>query len=348
MKSRLGQPLEGSIDIHAAPGEQIFAACFHVQGVEVPVQQKYFGDVRTGKLVLSSRMRVREPLLNLRLTVTCPELPKTVREFAVFLDPPKSDRPRFAERPPVETELAPPPVRVTAPVVSDNWRPQPTLVEPKPETRRTPVVVQQTPVKTPKTIAPEPISIVRAYRHVDYNLKLTPRLSGQSKNLIARSERQLVPKTQGETSNQTGDATPVPSQVISPSLVIDSGAGQGTNDQNTLIWAVVIIALLGAIGWMFLSRSGRHLGAMTHRDAVDWLANRDSAEYDREEIIKNQEPRYIKETVDFEVQDLSNATTLVEKGGHTIELDMESTRQLEESYYSELTELFDEDGNPKA
>ncbi len=350
LKSRLGQPLEGSIDIHAAPGEQIFAECFRVQGVEVPVQQRYFGDIRSGKIALSSRARVREPLLNLRLTVTCPELPKTTREFAVFLDPPKSDRPRFAER---SKELEPAvnqadvknePV-VEPSLANNSWRPTPQPSAPPKEVEAsvpTPTVTSQPEVSQPTVTPMVPKQPVRTASR-SFGLTLTDRLSDSSKNLIARSERNLAPSPDNPvTSPEISD--PIPGQVT-PAVVVNPDPAPAASETNLTVWMTVLAGLLAMTLWVVFGRSGRNLGAVTHRDAVDWLANRDNLDTVStktplaNKIVKEKEqPRYLEEKVDFEVQDLTATALLQEKGGHTIELDDETTKQLEESYSKELAD----------
>ena len=322
LTSRLGQPLEGTIDVHAGHEEQLFPECFNLKGTEIPVNMKFVGDIKKAKLLITSKTRVREPLVNLRLTVNCPELPKTIRQFAVFLDPPKAERPRFAE---VERTILEP-----KPVVS---RPAETKQYEAPVEFQRPVVTVRPP-RAEKQALPKvnPLPAQQTKSVEVFALKLSNQLSPDSQMRIRQSERLAIPKARLPIATET--PKPEPTEA---SDVIPSGPNTDFDDEPSSLYTLIIAVLLSVmlfVAWRhFTTRSGAPVKPI-NKDAMDWLDKEERTVTLRTEQVPSK-----PSSIDFEVHDLTAKMDLQDKGGHTIELDNESTRQLEESYLKELATI---------
>ena len=91
VQSSLGQPLRASIAYALGPNEQIADYCISVRpgaaanGLPAIAQANF--KVANGVIALSGRQPVREPIVSLRVAITCPYTANISREYMLFLDP---------------------------------------------------------------------------------------------------------------------------------------------------------------------------------------------------------------------------------------------------------------------
>ena len=106
VQSSLGQPLRASIAYALGPNEQLADYCISVSpgaaSSGLPAVTQANISIANGVIALSGRQPVREPLMSLRLAVSCPYTPKISREYLLFLDP--AQPLQFQEAPVVATQ----------------------------------------------------------------------------------------------------------------------------------------------------------------------------------------------------------------------------------------------------
>lgn len=116
VQSTLGQPLRASIAYALAPSEQISSYCVTLpQGLSsngLPAVRDARISVAGGVISLTGNTPIREPLLSLRVNVSCPYTPKLTREYMLFVDPALPAETATTQTPPVAA-----PVEVTTPAV---------------------------------------------------------------------------------------------------------------------------------------------------------------------------------------------------------------------------------------
>ena len=109
VESALGQPLRASIAYALGTNEQLSEACIRLDaglsGAGIPSVTGTRVSLSDGLIVLTGSAAVKDPLLNMRLVVSCPYAPRLQREYTLLLDPhdatdtlvlPAYDRPRQA------------------------------------------------------------------------------------------------------------------------------------------------------------------------------------------------------------------------------------------------------------
>ena len=91
VESSLGEPLRASIAFALGPNEELQKYCVSASGAAsssgvptVPNPQIEIGD---GRITVTSRRAIREPIVSTRLTVNCPYTPHIIREYTMFLSP---------------------------------------------------------------------------------------------------------------------------------------------------------------------------------------------------------------------------------------------------------------------
>ena len=89
--SKIGQPLRASVAFALAPNEIIDTYCVSVRragiGSEMPGIANPRIRVADGKISITSRSPVMEPMANVSLVVKCPYTPQVIRDYLMFLDP---------------------------------------------------------------------------------------------------------------------------------------------------------------------------------------------------------------------------------------------------------------------
>lgn len=127
VQSSLGQPLRASIAYALGPNEQLAGYCISIRpgaaASGLPAVARADISVANGVIALRGRQPAREPLMSVRLDVTCPYTPNISREYMLFLDPAKPlqahEAPAAATQQPTdEIAIATPPVARAARVAS--------------------------------------------------------------------------------------------------------------------------------------------------------------------------------------------------------------------------------------
>lgn len=91
IQSRLGQPLRASIAYALAPDEQLSNACISLRPGKsfggMPNVGRASISVAHGVITLTGNTPIREPMISVQLTVSCPYSANIVREYTLFVDP---------------------------------------------------------------------------------------------------------------------------------------------------------------------------------------------------------------------------------------------------------------------
>jgi hypothetical protein len=89
LESSLGQPLRASIAYALGPNEQLSAYCIYVRpgNAGFPGVTDATASLANGRVLLSSRTALREPMVNLQLTVDCANAAHLRRDYLLMLDP---------------------------------------------------------------------------------------------------------------------------------------------------------------------------------------------------------------------------------------------------------------------
>jgi pilus assembly protein FimV len=211
--STLGKPLDVSIPLTLAPGEQLTDSCLRAEvsagDARVPaglLQLRIEGEAGQQRVRLQSQAVIEEPALRITLALGCPL--RLTREFNAFVDPPASAA--VVPPPPPAPIVAPPAAAATAPraepVVAAAAAPAP---RPRPRAKpkatgprlvleRPEVLVAEAPRPvTPAASAPE--------------LELTPELEAQIAQLeatVAQLRAELLARQQAEAAAAAASAAP--------------------------------------------------------------------------------------------------------------------------------------------
>ncbi|HZW59392.1 MAG TPA: hypothetical protein VFE85_03790, partial [Woeseiaceae bacterium] len=117
VESFLGQPLRASIAYALGPHEQVAGYCIFVRGggpaAGLPEVNAASVNVANGRIHLTSRGALREPMMNLRLSVDCAYTARIRRDYLLLLDPATNagqQRPA-ADVAPATADAAPSPAR---------------------------------------------------------------------------------------------------------------------------------------------------------------------------------------------------------------------------------------------
>ncbi len=134
IESTLGQPLRASIAYALNPNEQLMNFCIFLQKGNAGGGVPYMDDARIslagkGKLLITGKTPVKEPMIGFRVAVDCPNTAKLSRDYTLFVDPADYSA----------KELAPAAATLTKPVKSQG---QITAQRPAPKTSSRPARVQ--------------------------------------------------------------------------------------------------------------------------------------------------------------------------------------------------------------
>ena len=138
--SKVGQPLRASVAYALAPNEMIDTYCISMRhsgiGSDMPGISTPRVRIESGKITITSRKPIVEPMVNATLVVKCPYTPQVVREYVVLLNP----------------EGAVPEVMEAAPTVSSAT----TVSASTPVTRSRPAPVESAPIAAATQYLVEP------------------------------------------------------------------------------------------------------------------------------------------------------------------------------------------------
>ncbi len=273
--SALGKPLDVSIPLTLADGEQLTDACVRAEvsagDARVPaglLQMRVEGEPGQKRIRLQSLARIDEPALRLTLAVGCPL--RLTREFNAFVDPADgvAASPAPAPLPP-----APPPAEPVARLVAEAppapvAKPRP---RPKPRATAPRLVLDRPEVLVPE--APRPSKPASAAE-----LELTPELEAQIAQLEAtvaqlRAEleaRQAQKASASASASAAPPPPPAPSAVAQPPAPAVVQAPRASPYRDPMIWLLTLGLSLIAGALAFYASRWRDQRAQ--RERAYWRA----------------------------------------------------------------------------
>jgi pilus assembly protein FimV len=242
--SALGKPLDASIPLTLADGEQLTDACVRAEvsagEARVPaglLQMRVEGEPGQQRIRLQSLVRVDEPALRITLALGCPL--RLTREFNAFIDPPDSAAVVPAPAPLPQTavlEAAPRPVAeaaspAPAPPPRPRARPKPRPSGPRLVLERPEVLVAEAarPVQ-PAASEPE---------------ELTPELEAQI-TLLEQTVAQLRADLEARQQAAAASAAALPPSQAAPPLPVPSPKVSPLRDPMTWLLTLGLSLLAGA------------------------------------------------------------------------------------------------------
>ena len=297
--SALGRPLDVSVALTLADGEQLSESCLRAEvtagDARVPaglLQLRIEGDADQRRIRLRSQVRIEEPALHITLAVGCPLL--LTREFNAFVDPPAGT----AVAPPAPVALPPavPPAVVTAPAadaaprVRLEVKPPAASLKARARAKVRPSGPRLTLERPEVLVAAAPQPVKPAASAPD--MELTPELESQitqleatvaklRAELLARQETQPVAAATVEASSAAPASSasamePAPAASVAPAIapaapataVVRSARSSPYRDPMTWVMTLALSLLAGA-GAFYVSR-WRDLRA--RRELAYWRA----------------------------------------------------------------------------
>ncbi|MDR7334207.1 hypothetical protein [Roseateles asaccharophilus] len=257
--SALGRPLDVSVPLSLADGEQLTEACTRAEvsagDARVPaglLQIRIEGELGQQRIHLQSLVRIEEPALRITLALGCPL--RLTREFNAFVDPPAGAAQVPAPVPAPVLVAAPavvapaPPVTVAQadappprPAAKPRARPKPRPSGPRLVLER-PEVLVQAPTVQAAASAPA--------------MEMTPELEAQITQLeqtVAQLRADLEARFQAEAAAAAASAPPV--VVASAPAPAAPVPVRASYQRDPLTWALTLgLGLLAGVGAYQLSR----------------------------------------------------------------------------------------------
>lgn len=268
--SALGKPLDASIPLTLAEGEQLTDACLRAEvsagDARVPaglLQLRIEGDAGERRIRLQSLARIDEPALRITLALGCPL--RLTREFNAFIDPPAGAALPPAPPPPV---YAPPPpasarlVAEAAPVPAaprPRVRSKPRAAGPRLVLERPEILVGQAPQRpAPSASVPE--------------TDLTPELEAQIAQLeqtVAELRAELEARLQAEAAASAAPP-PAPEPFASAPTPAAAPASRTSPYRDPMNWLLTLGLSLLAGAAVFYGARWREERA--RRERAYWRA----------------------------------------------------------------------------
>lgn len=259
--SALGRPLDVSIPLTLADGEQLADSCVRAEvsagEARVPaglLQTRIEGDPGERRIRLQSLVGIEEPALRVTLALGCPL--RLTREFNAFIDPPGSAATAPPPQPP--TPLPPPVVEVAPRPVAEASPPRASAPAPRPRLKtgarpQGPRLVLERP-EVLVAEAPRPVKPVSAAEG-----ELTPELEAQITLLeqtVAQLKADLEARRQAEAASAAASAAvadePIPVKAAAPAPVQSTRASPL---RDPMIWLLTLgLSLLAGAAAFYGSR----------------------------------------------------------------------------------------------
>jgi pilus assembly protein FimV len=252
--SALGKPLDASIPLTLADGEQLTDSCVRAEvsagDARVPaglLQMRVEGEPGQQRIRLQSLARIDEPALRITLALGCPL--RLTREFNAFIDPAgaaAAPAPLPAPTPIAQPVAAPAeasPAPAPAPVARQRPRPKPRASGPRLVLERPEVLVAEAPRPVqPAASAPE--------------LELTPELEAQISQLeqtVAQLRADLEARLQAETAASAVNPPAASAPVVAPppSVAVHSAHVSPYRDPMTWVLTLGLSLLAGSAAFYF-------------------------------------------------------------------------------------------------
>jgi len=271
--STLGRPLDASVPLTLAPGEQLSDSCVRAEvsagDARVPaglLQLRIEGEPGQQRVRLQSQVRIDEPALRITLALGCPL--RLTREFNAFVDPPEGASTAPAPAP----VFVPPSTAEGAPRVRAEAAAPPPPPPPRPRQRAKPrpsgprLVLERPEVLVAE--APRPTQPAASAAQTE----LTPELEAQITQLeaaVAQLRAELLARQQAEAQ---AAAEAIPAAASSPDsaepAAVRSPAASPYRDPMTWVLTLALSLLAGAAAFSF----GRWRDERARRELAYWRA----------------------------------------------------------------------------
>lgn len=252
----LGKPLDVSVPLSLADGEQLPDSCIRAEvsagDARVPaglLQMRVEGEPGQQRIRLQSLVRIDEPALRITLALGCPL--RLTREFNAFIDPAAGAATVPAPAPLPVAPPAPSPVAETAPRVVAEASPPPApaprpRARPKPRATGPRLVLERPEVLV--AAAPRPVQAASAAE-----TELTPELEAQITQLeqtVAQLKAELEARQQAEAASAVLPPASAPSDAIprapAPAAPVASVRASPLRDPMTWLLTLGLSLLAGA------------------------------------------------------------------------------------------------------
>lgn len=263
--SALGKPLDVSVPLVLADGEQLTDSCLRAEVVagdaRVPaglLQLRIEGEPGQQYVRLQSQARIDEPTLRITLAVGCPL--RLTREFNVLVDPPAQAAalPQPAQPAlPVPALLPPPAVEVAPRPQVDAPLPPPKPPKPRPRTKPRPAGPRLT-LDRPEVLVAEAPRPQRSSSTAP-EMELTPEIEAQISQLeqtVAQLRAELLARHQAEAQAASAAipavAASVASAVAEPAVVLRAHTSPY---RDPMTWVLTLaVSLLAGSAAFYISR----------------------------------------------------------------------------------------------
>lgn len=256
--SALGKPLDVSIPLTLAEGEQLTDACVRAEvsagEARVPaglLQMRVEGEPGERRIRLQSLARIDEPALRITLALGCPL--RLTREFNAFIDPPAGAAAVPAPPPPV---YAPPPPQ-TARIVAEA-APAPAPVAPRPRVRAKPrtggprLVLERPEILVSQ--APQRPSPVASAPEADLPPELEAQIA-QLEETVAQLRAELEARLQAEAAASSPPPPPAPEPFASAPTPAPASAARNSPYRDPMTWLLTLgLSLLAGAAAFYGSR----------------------------------------------------------------------------------------------
>lgn len=256
--SALGKPLDVSIPLTLAEGEQLTDACVRAEvsagEARVPaglLQMRVEGEPGERRIRLQSLARIDEPALRITLALGCPL--RLTREFNAFIDPPAGAAAVPAPPPPV---YAPPPPQ-TARIVAEAV-PAPAPVAPRPRVRAKPrtggprLVLERPEILVSQ--APQRPSPVASAPEADLPPELEAQIA-QLEETVAQLRAELEARLQAEAAASAPPPSPAPEPFASAPTPAPASAARNSPYRDPMTWLLTLgLSLLAGAAAFYGSR----------------------------------------------------------------------------------------------
>lgn len=274
--STLGRPLDVSIPLTLAEGEQLTDSCLRAEvsagDARVPaglLQLRLEGEPGQQRIRLQSQARIEEPALRITLALGCPL--RLTREFNAFVDPAAGAAAVAPPPAPAPVFVPPPAASVAQAVATPPPAPRPrTRVAAKPRPSGPRLVLERPEVLVAE--APRPVKPASAAE-----MELTPELEAQISQLEAtvaqlRAELEARQAQQAQEAAAAAVAAPPPVVALAPAAApevsVRSPRASPYRDPMTWLLTLALSLLAGAAAFYF----SRWRDQRAHRERAYWQA----------------------------------------------------------------------------
>ncbi|WP_457427207.1 type IV pilus assembly protein FimV [Roseateles sp. P5_E7] len=265
--SALGKPLDASVPLSLADGEQLPDNCVRAEvsagDARVPaglLQMRVEGEPGQLRIRLQSLVRIDEPALRITLALGCPL--RLTREFNAFIDPPASTAAVPAPAPapvpaaPPAAEPAPPAVAEASPAPVPSARPR---VRPKPKAsgprlvlERPEILVSQAPQRPAAKSAPEADMTPELEAQITQLEQTVAQLRAE---LEARLQAEAVAASAAALTTASAASAPPPEAFASAPTPAASPATRPSPYRDPMTWVLTLgLSLLAGAAAFYGSR----------------------------------------------------------------------------------------------